>query len=116
MPRHRRSFRIHPHPLTLQDCITCPKCGTDRELEYFYVIRNYGKSGLGYSAWCKFCVNEYRKSREDSRVYVNARTGLHEIRCPRCEEAKPTLEFYRENYVFSKLCKRCTRISRIAAE
>lgn len=112
----RRPNEIYTSPFTLQDCRVCTRCGQEKDLTNYYEIRGRHKSGLGYSVWCKQCVKDYRKQRVDKRVYVNARTGLNEIRCPRCKEAKPTTEYYSENYTFSKLCKVCVRTSRIAAE
>lgn len=112
----RRQNEIYISPLTLQEAKICTRCGEEHDLTDFYLVFRTKFQKQYYSPWCKPCVKAYRKSREDSRVYVNARTGSHEIRCPQCQEAKPTYEFYRENYAYSKLCKVCVRTSKIAAE
>src|SRR5262245_36337275 len=112
----RTQVRIHTHPLTLQDCIMCTRCGEEKELDQFYILRGRHKSGIGYSSYCKQCVKEYRQARIDKRVVMNSRSGRHEIHCTYCETSKPVEEFYSENYAYSRYCKRCTCLSRIAAE
>jgi hypothetical protein len=112
----RRPIEIYQSSLTLQDCKICTRCEQEKDLINFYELRGRHKGGIGYMAWCKQCFSEYRKSRQDKRVTINPRSGLHEICCPNCKETKPTFEFYSENYAFSKYCKRCIRTARIAAE
>jgi len=109
----RPSVTIFIDPLTLSESRICTKCELIKELEEFY--SRYGGNKIVYSSWCKSCVKEYRQGRQDRRIHVNPKTGLEEIVCPGCKVSKILKDYYSENYVYSKVCKRCTCLAGIAA-